>query len=148
VRYFVVGIDDAAQTRDLLEWTAEFAIDLDAHVTLVHAVPRAQLWAIAGAMLDSNHHLDQLRAQFERHLVGPLREKGVSVDLRVEVGNPAQVVVEHATRLRADLIVVGSGPRGIVHEIVGGHLSHQIERLSDVPVVVVPRSKASAPVSA
>jgi nucleotide-binding universal stress UspA family protein len=148
MKYIVVGIDDTAHTRHLLDWTARFAADLAAHVTLVHAVPRAELWAIAGAMLDSGKHLDELRRRFERDLVAPLRDRGVAVDLRVDIGDPADDLVETAKQLKAELIIVGSGPHGVVHEIVGGHLSHHLEQLSDVPILVVPRAKSDEPVRA
>jgi nucleotide-binding universal stress UspA family protein len=148
MKEIVVGLDEGADTRHLVDWAAQFAHDMGARITFVHGVPRAELWAVAGVMLDSAKHVTDLRHRLERTFVTPLRDRAMAVDLRVEIGDPAHKLIEHATRLHAELIIVGGAPHGGIRDLVGGHLAQRLEHLSRVPILVVPRIRDGEPLGA
>ncbi len=139
----IVGIDDPDDAQDLVEWTAQFAGEVHCRVTVLHAVHRSEVWLVAGAQLDGNTYLRAARHRTELDVVAPLRERGVRVDLRVEIGDPAQSLASLARRTRADMIVIGATPHGAFRELFAGNVEHRLERLTGIPLVVVPTSHAA-----
>jgi nucleotide-binding universal stress UspA family protein len=137
MRNIVIGLHDSPHTQELIDWTTQFAHEMNAHVTLVHVVQRTEVWTLSGAMLDSNRYLDSLREHFERRVAEPLRRRGVPVDLRVELGEPAQELADTAERVDAALIIIGAPSHGVLRELIEG-IGHRVERLASVPVVVLP----------
>jgi nucleotide-binding universal stress UspA family protein len=67
--------------------------------------------------------------------LGPLRVTPLTVQ-----GVVVQRVLEHAERLGAELIVVGSRGRSALAELISGSTVHGLLRAATVPVVVVPLS--------
>jgi nucleotide-binding universal stress UspA family protein len=55
-------------------------------------------------------------------------------------GEVVQRILEHAARLQAELIVVGSKGRSALAELIMGSTVHGVLRAASVPVVVVPVS--------
>jgi len=53
-------------------------------------------------------------------------------------GPTAEMILEHAARLRADFVVVGSRKHGALHDFLVGSTVRELLRNSTVPVVVVP----------
>jgi nucleotide-binding universal stress UspA family protein len=138
MKHIVVGIDDDAQADAVLDWVTKYAQENEAHVVLVHAVLRRALWLIAGVQVDSNTYIKDCEQQFERLAAAPLRRRGISVELRVEVGYPEKVLAETATRENAEFIVVGGPHHGTLHDVVVGSTVCKLEHCTDVPVVVMP----------
>lgn len=62
---------------------------------------------------------------------------GVTVDRRVEVGDPASAICDVAADSGADVIVVGSHGRGLIKRIVLGSVSEHVVRHAPCPVLVV-----------
>ncbi|MCP5420008.1 MAG: universal stress protein [Gammaproteobacteria bacterium] len=65
-------------------------------------------------------------------------------DMRVIEGLPAQVILDEAERVKADLIVVGSHGRTALGEMFIGSVAHKVTVKSTVPVLLVPISRESA----
>jgi nucleotide-binding universal stress UspA family protein len=138
MKRIVVGIDDDAQANAVLQWVTRYAQENDAHVVLVHAVLRRALWLIAGVQVDSGAYLKDREQQFERMAAAPLRERGISTELRVAIGYPEKVLAETANHERAEFIVVGGPHHGTLHDAVVGSTVCKLEHCTDVPVVVMP----------
>jgi nucleotide-binding universal stress UspA family protein len=66
-------------------------------------------------------------------------DKGIDVTIRIEVGPAVDTVIEIATEIRADLIVVGThGRTGFAHFVLGS-VAERIVRRAPVPVLTVRR---------
>ena len=63
-------------------------------------------------------------------------------------GKPIRKILQEITRVRPDLIVVGSHGHGLVHKVLLGSVSSAVVRKAPCPVVVVPARKALAPTQA
>jgi nucleotide-binding universal stress UspA family protein len=69
--------------------------------------------------------------------VAPLRAAGVAVSPILRVGNPRQVIVEVATRLKADLVILGShSKRGLLDIALGG-TAQQVSKAAPCLVLLV-----------
>ncbi|MEE4376520.1 MAG: universal stress protein [Candidatus Competibacteraceae bacterium] len=62
----------------------------------------------------------------------------VLADMRVVEGLPAQVILDEAKRVSADLIVVGSHGRTALGEMFIGSVAHKVTVKSSIPVLLVP----------
>ena len=69
--------------------------------------------------------------------VAPLRAEGVAVSPHLRVGNPREVIVEVATRLKAELLILGShSQRGLLDIVLGG-TAQQVSKAAPCLVVLV-----------
>jgi nucleotide-binding universal stress UspA family protein len=73
-------------------------------------------------------------------LAATLEHSGLSVTALTVQGVVVERILEHATRLHAELIVLASKGRSAVAELITGSTVHGVLRAAGVPVVVVPAS--------
>ena len=62
---------------------------------------------------------------------------GPQVQTRVLSGSPANEIVKAATEMGADLVVVGSGSRGLSDTILLGSTAQRVQHSAPCPVLVV-----------
>jgi nucleotide-binding universal stress UspA family protein len=118
-RTIVVGTDGSARATRAVEQAADLAQTLAATLHVVRAYKGVEdtiATAMAsGSMVTASPELGDV-AKEEAEAVGGtleslaagLRERGVTVETHVVSGSPAPVILETATALGADLIVVGN----------------------------------------
>jgi nucleotide-binding universal stress UspA family protein len=114
------------------EYRAPPAIEL---VTVHRAVPR-----IGGAKLGKSQLERYYREEGEQALAEAkklLDRAGVPYQAQVLVGEPAEVIVEHAGKTGCDLIVVGAKGRGALGDMLLGSTATKLLHLSDMPVLLV-----------
>ena len=100
----------------------------DAELLVVHAVPtdRAFNWD------------DQERVALIGSLRQSAQEAGVRIGVSVQHGDPAGVILLHASSRRADLIVLGSSKRSSLDRFRFGSVAETVAREATQPVLVVP----------
>jgi len=119
------AIDLQTPERALL-WSCDFACEFKAELILVHAVQG----------LESKDPEEKSVAQACEQIRSLQRKLSVAGEILIEKGDPAQVVRAAATRLNADLVVIGRSPR----EGISGRLrpnAYSIVREAPCPVVSV-----------
>lgn len=134
----VVGVDGSPGSSTALAWAAEEAARRGAVLRVVHgwSIPSmvypVYLTAEAFAELpgQARHRLDEQVAD----VLGP--EPPVPIEMVVEEGRPAEVVLEAAKG--AAMVVVGSRGRGGFAGLLLGSVSSQVAHHAPCPVVIVP----------
>jgi nucleotide-binding universal stress UspA family protein len=119
------AIDLQTPERALL-WARDFACEFKAELILVHAVQG----------VDSKDAAEESVGQACEQIRCWQRKLSVAGEILIETGDPAQVVRAAATRLNADLVVIGRSPR----EGISGRLrpnAYSIVRDAPCPVVSV-----------
>ncbi len=138
----VIGIRDDGACRAVVNWAANIAQDTDSALVLVHAIPRQSVWFIAGMQVDSNTYVAHRRTHFERCALEPLRRRGVRAKLEVDVGDAAELLLDAAHQIHADLIAIGGPQHSRFHDaIVGavfGSTANKLAHITDVPMVMMP----------
>ena len=69
--------------------------------------------------------------------VAPLQSFGVEITLILRTGNPRDVIVQVATNLKADLLILGSHSKRGLMDIALGGTAQQVGKTAPCPVVLV-----------
>ncbi|MGZ8405440.1 MAG: universal stress protein [Nitrospira sp.] len=138
----VIGVDWSDQAFAAVTQTFQLCHPTD--VTLVHGVDLgilehpvvAQAGNVQGyddfrkAMVDSGHQLLERAAAMVPAEVTSIRKVN-------EIGSPAQVILDSAQNLSADLVVVGVRGRSRLSEAVLGSVSHRVLMHGSRPTLIV-----------
>lgn len=138
----VIGIDWSDQAFAAITQTLQLYHPTD--VTLVHAVELgilqhpvvAQAGNVQGYEDFRNSMIDSGRQLLDR-AAAMVPAEVTSIRKVNEIGSPAQVILDSADNLSADLIVVGVRGRSRLSEVVLGSVSHRVLLHSSRPVLIV-----------
>lgn len=138
----VVGVDGSADATRALDWAIDEARRRGLKMLLVHGV---EVGAAAASPYGTGMVLEQLEEA--GHMVldegaRRVRDAGLEVDTRMEVGSGAHALIE-ASR-GAELMVVGSRGHGGFVGMLLGSVSSACTHHAHCPVVVVRREEHKA----
>jgi nucleotide-binding universal stress UspA family protein len=112
-----------------------------ARLTLVHALKNAPDHVVlsGGAALRVTKNLRAQAARVAEHLRRKIpADFGIRVDARVTTGDPHRGILEIASEVKADLIVMGVPPRTRFDEVLFGSTLRSVLRRTRIPVLVLP----------
>ena len=141
VEHILVGFDGSESSRKAVRFAHDLAVQTHAKLTLVFVLELPHVLPIGP--LDSYLVTGSARAPEEIKAVQRLLDEvaadlpAVSVDRRVEIGRPADVLCEQAEQCGADLIVVGARGVGLGGRWLLGSVSDRVVHHAGRPVVVV-----------
>ena len=120
VERVIVGVDGLPGSREAAAWAVRnFA---EAHFTVVHALDLPP--AFASMENDTSEMYAQARIRVAALIQGqwtrPFFDPGVSYDVLVDEGGPAELLLDAATRKRADVVVVGRRDHFPMRGTLGG----------------------------
>jgi nucleotide-binding universal stress UspA family protein len=138
----LVAVDFSPVTDRVVEVAAALARDCGGAITILHvARPEPEF---VGYEAGPQSVRDQVATEFRlqrrmlQDLADRLRAAEVEATPVMVQGSIAETIVEHATRIGAALIVVGTHGRGAVMDLLVGSVSEGVIRRSPSPVLVVP----------
>jgi nucleotide-binding universal stress UspA family protein len=138
----LVAVDFSPVTDRVVEVAAALARDCGGAITILHvARPEPEF---VGYEAGPQSVRDQVATEFRlqrrmlQDLADRLRAAEVEATPVMVQGSIAETIVEHATRIGAALIVVGTHGRGAVMDLLVGSVSEGVIRRSPIPVLVVP----------
>jgi len=129
VEKVLLATDFSDSARSLQYCVEEFkALGLK-EVVLTHVVD-VQSSALTSTVLQK-HNQEVLEEEKQR-----LKDLGLEVKVKVELGYPPQKIVETARNENVSLILVGSHGKGFLRELLLGSTAFDIIRSSEIPVYV------------
>lgn len=132
----LVAIDFSRPARRAFDYALELSRHRGAELIAVQAVPTNETFARhAGARVTL---AEKLRARADK--------AGVEFSLRVQTGDPAEIVLLHARSLRPDVIVLGTHQRRGLDRLRAGSVAERIGARAMVPVLLVPGSRSTGAV--
>ena len=137
IETIVVGLDDSAGSCAAATWGADLARQVGARVIAVHASEPLDHLDEVQLGLDFTEIRQRISARLGRDWCDPFTEAGVPFEIEIEEGRPADVLIDVARRVDADLIVVGARRMGLVRTLALGSTSHKVIHEARRPVTVI-----------
>lgn len=91
--------------------------------------------------LEENTLKEETRAVEE--LKEMIEKEGIVCKLIVKQGIPSEVIIQEATDLNIDLIVIGSLGHNMLYNVFIGSVATEVIKRSPVPLLVVPKGKTT-----
>jgi nucleotide-binding universal stress UspA family protein len=133
----IVGIDGSENSKRAASAAANLAELFKGTVTLVSVVKPGE-YSLA---VEDKAFIESLK-EFHQDLVEAVKDEiknpGIEVDSRIELGTPWKELIRLAKAGHYDLIVVGSRGVGQVAEFLIGSNSTRVVQHAETPVLVVP----------
>jgi nucleotide-binding universal stress UspA family protein len=149
IRRILCPIDFSEYSRRALDHAIAIARWYESTITVLHVFSPAPVAAVApGAVVfqpivltpvDRNRLLADVKAFAETE-----GAPGVEIDAVVREGNTAREVLEHATSINADLLVMGTHGRSGFERLLLGSVAEKVLRKASCPVMTVPKQLPEA----
>jgi len=133
----LIPLDGSRLAECVLPMGISLARRLHARLTLLHVMERS-----APAMVHGDRHLT-LAPEADRYLAGiavRARAEGVEVESHVhpnQEGDVAKSIVDHATDLAADLVILATHGEGGARRVLFGSVAQQVLRRGVRPVLLI-----------
>jgi len=148
----LVGVDLSESTEKIMAKVEEIATALSAKVWLLHTTKAepADLYLAAqqpdtiGLEADPQIIRDALARRFHtehrqiQEIADRMREAGLDATALFVEGAAIETILKEASKLGADMIVIGSHGRGRMHQLLLGSVSEGIVHKSECPILVIP----------
>ena len=141
----LVCIDLSESTEIIVKKIEEIAIALSAKVWLLHnAVPEPDFVEFK---VDPQAARESLAKKFHgehrqiQELANRMRKAGLDTTALLVHGATVETILNEASELEVDMIVVGSHGRGAMYQLLVGSVSEGVLRKSRCPILVVPKHK-------
>lgn len=135
----LVPIDGSKQAYEALKHAIYIATFNEAEVTLLYVVDLNKEVAAFEQVSLSGYVPSELKDSAYKLLSSLMHEipQEINAKISVEIGMPAEVIVEYAQDNAVDLIVMGSRGFGAVKSFIMGSVSHYVLQHARCPVFVV-----------
>jgi nucleotide-binding universal stress UspA family protein len=137
IKKILLGIDGSEDSYHAAGFAAALAERLEASVTLIYVVSDKYTDGFIAKPTYTSGENILVGDRFDRPKK-LLQDRGVRFDTRVEMGDPAGMILSVASE-GYDAIVVGTRGLSGFREMVMGSVSQKIVQNSKVPVLVVPK---------
>jgi nucleotide-binding universal stress UspA family protein len=139
----LVAVDLSSASPKILHYVKTLVLNLSAKVWLLY-VEKPDLGFVGFGPGRPQSVLDQVADKFEKKRkelqdeVDKLKSSGIDAKALLVQGAAVEVILDEASKLKADLIVVGSHGHGAVYHLMVGSVSEGVLHRSSCPVLVVP----------
>jgi len=138
----LVALDLSASTEEVVKKAEEIANALSAKVWLLHvAAPEPDF---VGWDTDLQSARDAIAKAFHKEhrqiqeISDRLRKTGLDAEALLVQGSTVKEILEAASKLNVDMIVVGSHGRGMAYQLLLGSVSEGVLHKSECPILIVP----------
>ena len=142
----LVAVDLSSASQNILHYVKTLALDLSAKVWLLYA-EKPDLGFVGFGPGRPQSTLDKVAEDFKekreelQNEADKLQNSGIDTESLFVQGSAVEVILDEASKLNIDLIVVGSHGHGAVYHLVVGSVSEGVLHRSSCPVIVIPTHK-------
>jgi nucleotide-binding universal stress UspA family protein len=147
-RVIGVAYDGSEESQAALNEATALAIELEATLRLIMAVPPLELRWSAAAFAGATG--DEIRQQRHEAFRQQLAEASESLPAETRAattlvaGRPSEVIADEAEK-GVHVLVMGSRSYGPIRRVMVGSTAIEIMRVAPCPVIVIPRGAAASP---
>ncbi len=139
----LVAVDLSSASQKILHYVKTLALDLSAKVWLLYA-EKPDLGFVGFGPGRPQSALDKVAHDFKekreelQNEADKLHNSGIDSKALLVQGAAVEVILDEASKLNIDLIVVGSHGHGAVYHLMVGSVSEGVLHRSSCPVIVIP----------
>jgi len=141
----LVATDGSEYSKKGVDYAATLAQPKNGQIVLLHVVahdPRIPKDALCFSDCEERDKkfLEELKDAGKKMLeqeASKLKETGLTVELRVELGDPSEEIVKVAEEIEADMIVIGVRGVSKWRKILLGSVSEDVIGKTEIPVFIV-----------
>jgi nucleotide-binding universal stress UspA family protein len=130
----LVALDFTERPDDIVQKSILVASRYNAHISLIHVmtdIPRMSFYSDTYELWEEFRDITAKRVLEEMHqYIKRLSDKFKDIEPIVEVGDPAEKIIETADKLAVDLIIVGNHSRKGIERLVHRNVSEKVMRMS------------------
>lgn len=131
---YATDFSDTAERA--FQYVEEFARSGCRKMTLMHVQDVSRIRPHLEHRLQEFNEID--RSRLER-MASRLRDLGVEeVSLKIPYGTPAKEIVDYVAADCSSIVIMGTHGRGFISDIFAGSVAHNVARLSQSPVLLIP----------
>lgn len=138
LKRILVAVDESDHAKKALEQALMLAEQMKHPVslTIMHVNPSISINEPALGV-----DLEERIAEEGKHIMEPVIERmvgrGVAYETLLVAGDPVTEICRMASERKCDLIVIGTGGKSVLAEIVVGSVSHGVLKHAECPVLTV-----------
>lgn len=136
MKRILVGYDDTEESKRALLRAAEIAKAFDSRLHVTSVAPLLVGTPRVMGPYDPTEPPAEHLAQLE-HAEALLAERGIEATVEEAHGDPAEMIVEVAETIHADLVVLGTHERSLIERALGLSVSGAVARKAECDVLIV-----------
>ena len=129
----LLAVDASAASRAALDEVASRPWPTGSRVEVLTVIDQLEPWTLGELAAQVNALAQQLVEGGAKHL----QSRGLAADGRVAEGDPKTVILDHATTMGADLIVLGAHGNSAIERFLLGSVSKAVLRHAPCSVAIV-----------
>ncbi len=140
IKEIVVPIDFTATSECALDYAIDFAKQVGARLTLVHAYELPVYGFPDGALVASSEVAGRILESAQAGLLAAIeRRKDCGVEIRsvLRDGPPADEVAAVAKQVHADMVILGTHGRKGLRRAIMGSVAEEVIRACECPVLAI-----------
>jgi nucleotide-binding universal stress UspA family protein len=145
MKIILTPVDFSAATAHIIQAATDLANAVDGQLVLLHVVQPPMVTSDYGLAMENVQEIlavsEKAATRQLAHLSSQLADKDLSTKTVQANGVPVATILEQATKLDADYIVMGSHGHTALYDLLVGSTTHGVLMKAPCPVLIVPPSK-------
>jgi nucleotide-binding universal stress UspA family protein len=142
IRHIIVAVDINENTRELVQYAAVIAEKFKAKTWILHiSAPDPEFIGYdVGPQYIRDGRADELREQHKllQGYAKILEDKGLECEALLIQGHTVEAILQKATKIKADLIVIGSHEHSFLYDAFVGNTCIELFKKSMIPLLILP----------
>jgi nucleotide-binding universal stress UspA family protein len=142
MKTFLLPVDFSEVTDDIVDNAVTFASALKGKVVLLHVIQPPVItseYALPAAALQEALDAGEKAATKKLSSYADIvRKAGLHCEALVRQGSPVRVIIEEATRVKSDFIIMGSHGHGKLYDLLVGSTASGVIKRARCGVIILP----------
>jgi len=131
-------VDFSDASRKAVQYAKEFASSMGSRVHLLNVVePRPMAVDITMNYIPLEEDLQHAAKEDLQLVLQEFQQAGLKVDSSIEIGNPADVILDKSRELDVNLVIMGSHGKKGLSRLIMGSVAETVVRKANCPVLIV-----------
>lgn len=142
MKNILIALDQSEDNERLIGFGLSLATQFKSKIWLVHIeTPEPEFVGYeVGPQYVKDFRTRELKQehQYLVELAERIEDRGIKTEGLLIEGQPAEMIIEEAEKLKADLIVLGSHRHSVLHNFFVGDTTESVLKKSKTPLLIVP----------